>query len=52
MDMILLQKYLLGYSSLTEEQATNADMTGDGSVDVFDMGYLKRAVVGLNPEGD
>ena len=45
MDMIRLQKFLMGECSLKETEAANADMTGDGSVDVFDMTLLKRAVV-------
>lgn len=44
-DVSLLQKYLLGTSSLTSGQYdNNADLNGNGSVDIFDLVLLRRTV--------
>ena len=43
-DVSLLQKYLLGTSSLTSGQYDNADLNGNGSVDIFDLVLLRRTV--------
>ena len=46
LDVIALQKYILGYGPLTNEAAALcADANGDGSVDVYDLGVLRRYVV-------
>lgn len=45
LDVVLLQRYLLGVQKLTTEQFQYADMDQSGSVDIFDLGYLKRAVL-------
>lgn len=41
-DIVLLQKYLLGLEKLTSVQLESADLCADGTVDVFDLGFLKR----------
>lgn len=46
MDIIKLQKYLLGVDTLDKDQAAAADLTADGDVDVFDMAMLKRTLIG------
>ncbi|MGN0591779.1 MAG: carbohydrate-binding domain-containing protein [Ruminococcus sp.] len=43
-DIVTLQKYLLRMNSLSTAGKTNADLTGDGRVNVFDLSLLKRAV--------
>ncbi len=43
-DAVLLQKYLLGTATLTYAQRSAADLDGNGETDVFDLGYLKRAL--------
>ncbi len=45
LDVLLLQKCLLGQETLTAEQCALADLTEDGRVDVFDLGSLKRIVI-------
>ena len=42
-DVVALQQYLLGRLTLTD--TSMADMDGDGVVDVFDLGLLKRMVI-------
>ena len=42
-DIITLQKYLLGLNAAIDHNA--ADLNGDGSVDVFDLGLLKRRLL-------
>ena len=42
-DVVALQQYLLGKLILTD--TSMADMDGDGVVDVFDLGLLKRMVI-------
>ena len=44
-DLILVQKYLLGISSLTSEQFDIADLNTDECVDVFDLALLKRILL-------
>lgn len=44
-DVILLQQYLLGTTSLTYAQWRAADADGNAEADVFDLGYLKRILV-------
>ncbi|MDE6797608.1 MAG: leucine-rich repeat protein, partial [Ruminococcus sp.] len=47
-DAVLLQRHLLGGYILTEEQFKNADLTGDGVVDAFDMILLRRMIIENN----
>lgn len=44
-DAVFLQNCILGKQELTEEHFKNADMTGDGFVDSFDLVLLKRKAV-------
>lgn len=44
-DLIIMQKYLLGILHFTEEQLTASDINGDGMVDVFDIALLKRILL-------
>ena len=44
-DAVLLQSYILGRQELTEEQYKNADLTGDGFVDSFDMVLLRKKII-------
>lgn len=48
LDIVALQKHLLGQYPLSQEQARQADTTGDGSVDAFDLGVLKKMVFYTN----
>lgn len=47
-DVVILQRYLLGSYQLTQKQALTADMNGDKAIDVFDLVYLKRALLKKN----
>ena len=47
-DAVILQSYILGKQELTEEQFKNADLTGDGVVDAFDMILLRRMIIENN----
>lgn len=50
-DIVLLQKYLLGQASLSQEQFENADVCEETGVDVFDLAILKRMVLaGQSPD--
>ena len=42
-DLIALQKYLLGIGTLQDPDA--ADLNGDGIIDVFDLGLMKRLLL-------
>ena len=42
LDLVTLQKYVLGLASLPSAAA--ADLTADGEVDVFDLALLKRLI--------
>ena len=44
-DAVYLQRYLLGDFSLNEAAFRNADLNGDGEVDVFDLGFLKHRLL-------
>ncbi len=44
-DLVLLQKYLLKIGTLTPEQAESADLDGDGTIDVFDNIFMRRALL-------
>ena len=41
-DSVILQKYILGIQTLTQEQAKFADLTQDGIVNIFDLSILKH----------
>ena len=43
LDIVALQKFLLGKES--NINADSADLDGDGTIDIFDMGLLKRDVI-------
>lgn len=43
-DITLLQNYLLGSKTITQQAFNNADLTNDGSVDAFDLAALKYKV--------
>ncbi len=45
LDLVKLQRYLLMLDALDEPQFANADLSGDGAVDVFDLALLKRELV-------
>ena len=52
-DIVMLTKYLHGTQQLGRTATTNADMTGDGTIDVFDLSVMKRTVLngsGQQPE--
>ena len=44
-DAVFLQNCIFGKQELTEEQWKNADLTGDGFVDSFDMVLLRRMII-------
>ena len=43
-DLLLVQKHLLGTYHLTEAEAAYFDVNHDGTVDIFDLGLMKREV--------
>ncbi len=47
-DVLALQEYLLGNRSLSQDAFDNADLTGDGIVNTFDLAALKK-MVGSDP---
>lgn len=44
-DAVLLQKYLAGSETLTDEQLENSDMNDDDKVNVIDLIMLKREII-------
>ena len=44
-DVVLLQKYLLGTETLTYAQQRAADLDDNAETDIFDLGYLKRVLL-------
>ena len=42
-DVIALQKYLLGFPEAISPDTS--DLDGDGMIDIFDLGLLKRALL-------
>ena len=46
LDVVLLQKHLLGMQPLTLMQAVRANVYDDETIDIFDLGALKRMLVG------
>lgn len=45
LDIIILQKYLLGLQKINAETFAIADMNADGSINVFDLGLLKNLLL-------
>ncbi len=43
-DIIKIQRYILKKDTMTKEQFENADVNGDGKVNVIDLALLKRAL--------
>ena len=41
----MLQNYLLGAGTFTEQQFKTADMNGDKSVDTFDMILMRKKLI-------
>lgn len=46
-DATLLQKYVVGIATLTDDQKLLADCNGDGKIDVKDATYIQKTVVKL-----
>lgn len=44
-DATLLQKYVVGIATLTDDQKLLADCNGDGAVDVRDATYIQKTIV-------
>ena len=44
-DAVVLQNYLLGAGTFTEQQFKTADMNGDKSVDTFDMILMRKKLI-------
>ena len=49
-DAVLLQKYLLGKETLSEEAYQNADLHADQVVNVFDLLALKKQIISSTPD--
>lgn len=45
LDLVTLQRHILGQDGLTAAQSERADLNADGSVDVFDLALLKRLLL-------
>ena len=45
-DVIVMQGWLLGHDNVTMYAPQNADIDGDGTADVFDLGLMKRILLG------
>lgn len=43
-DLVLMKKYLMGGAEISEEAYRNADVNGDGSVDVFDYCKFRQMI--------
>ncbi|MBR1553793.1 MAG: dockerin type I repeat-containing protein, partial [Oscillospiraceae bacterium] len=50
LDVITLHKYLLNKQSISKEAYLNADATGDGVVNIFDLMAVTKQVVYGTPE--
>ena len=46
LDAVLLQKHLVGAAALTDSQLNAADVTSDKTVNIFDLAYLKKIIMG------
>lgn len=44
-DVVALQKYLLGVQPLTNEQRDCADLEQDGRINAFDLAILKKRLL-------
>lgn len=44
-DVITVQKYLLGAEMLDKQSKINVDLTDDGQVNAFDLAMLKRMLI-------
>ena len=44
-DATLLQKYVVGIATLTDDQKLLADCNGDGAIDVRDATYIQKTIV-------
>ena len=44
-DLVLMEKYLLGAETLSEQAFVNADLNGDGCADVFDLCLFRKELV-------
>lgn len=44
-DATLLQKYVVGIATLTDDQKLLADCNGDGAIDVRDVTYIQKTIV-------
>lgn len=44
-DATLLQKYVVGIATLTDDQKLLADCNGDGVIDVRDATYIQKTIV-------
>jgi hypothetical protein len=46
-DILAIQRNILGMLELDEKSKTVADVTGDGSVDIFDILAIQRHILGI-----
>ncbi|MBR4100606.1 MAG: dockerin type I repeat-containing protein, partial [Oscillospiraceae bacterium] len=46
-DVIIVQKYLLGAEKLDKQSKVNVDLTNDGQVNAFDLAVLKRMLLNV-----
>ena len=51
-DGVILQKYLIGKSNISEEYAKKADLNGDNQLDIFDLILLKKVIIYGNVQGE
>ncbi len=51
-DGVILQKYLIGKSNISEEYAKKADLNGDNQLDIFDLVLLKKVIIYGNVQGE
>ena len=49
LDIVMLQKYLLGCTKLTADEAVRADCDHNGKINGFDLGLLKKYVLSITP---
>ena len=51
-DVVMLTNYILNRKPLNMTQLQNADLTGDGIINAFDLAALKRLSAAVPPQGD
>lgn len=51
-DVVMLTNYILNRKPLNITQLQNADLTGDGIINAFDLAALKRHSAAVPPQGD